>query len=146
MSTSSSELTRTVASAAGTASRKVRTDLSRTGEQLVNTVKAFGAHMDVPSEVGSQLDTTKDAIHTTIGQVKQRLDESKNTVQDKMEKVQGQGKNLTNQTWDQIPTPVAGRLTRLATVVRQRPLPTAAATMFTMVIFLLLRRLLRGGK
>lgn len=102
--------------------------------------------MDVPSEVNTQLDTTKDAIHTTIGQVKQHLDEGKNTVQDKIEKVKGQGKDLTNQSWGQVPAPVAGRLTRLATVVRQRPLPTTAATMFTMVIFLLVRRLSRSGK
>jgi transposase len=95
--------------------------------------------------VNTQLDATKNAIRTTIGQVKQHLDESKNTVQDRIEKVKGQGKNLTNQTGGHVPAPVAGRLARLATVVRQRPLPTAAATMFTLLIFLLLR-FFRSGK
>ena len=99
----------------------------------------------MPSEVKNKLDTVKDTVCATVGQVKGQLDEGKNTVQDKIEEVRGQGESLAHLAWEQVPAPMAGRLTRLARGVRQRPVP-AAATVFTVLIFLLLRRFLRGGK
>lgn len=152
MSTSSLEVISTASEAApsvppreastGRASAGIRKGLSHTREQLTDTVERLAHKVDAPSGVRDKLSAAKDMTQTKIGEVARHLHKGKETVQDNANEVTRQAKNLKNQAWAQVPPPVAGHINHLTRAVRQRP-ASAAAIVLTIVVFLLLRRLLR---
>jgi gas vesicle protein len=130
---------------AGRASVGIREGLSHAREQFTDTVETVAHKAGVPLGVKDKLSATENTVQDKVEQVTRNLHEGKEAVQDKVDEVTRQAESLTNQAWEQVPAPVAGRITHLAQAVRQRPVP-AAAMVFTVFALLLLRRFLRRTK
>jgi hypothetical protein len=92
-----------------------------------------------------KLSATKNTVQGKVEQVTRNLHAGKETVQGKADEVTRQSENLTNQAGEQVPAPVAGRVTHLAQAVRQRP-ALAAAMVLTVLVALLVRGLLHRAK
>ena len=97
----------------------------------------------VPALVEGKLHATKKAVQATAEQVKQHLHKGSKTAQDKAGEAVLQAKSTANGALAKLPTAVPGRVGQLAQGVRHRPVPAAAATLFGVLMLLVLRLVLR---
>jgi gas vesicle protein len=123
----------------GKAPTAIHQGMTHTRDQLTDTVEALANKMGLPVRVKDKVRQTKDTVQATVGEVRQHLHKSTETLQDKA----GEVKSLTNQALAKVPTPGAGRIDGLMERVRHRPLPAAAVVLGVLVV---LRRLLWRNK
>ncbi|MDQ3764092.1 MAG: DUF3618 domain-containing protein [Actinomycetota bacterium] len=122
---------------------EIRQDIAHTREQLAHTVETLAHKVQVPARVKNKVHGAKETAHAKIDQVKQRLHEGSETLQDKADEATLQATSLTNQTLAKLPPPLARRIAQLLDTARQRPVTTAAVVLG---VFVVLRRLRRRSR
>ncbi len=138
-------LSREPKTSAGNVLVRIREDLAHTRQQLADTPDVLAHKVSLPAHVKRKVRTMKGTVHATIGEVKQKLHKSSETLQDKAGEATVQARGLTNQAVAKLPTPVAGRVEQLTETVRRRPVP-AAAVVLGVLMSLALRGLLRRNR
>jgi hypothetical protein len=113
--------------------------ITHTREQLADTVEALAHKIDLPVRVKDRVQQTKDTVQTKVDEVRQHLHKGTETLQDKA----GEVRSLTNQALVKVPAPVGGRIKGLGEMVRYRPVSAAAVVLGVLMV---LRRLLRSNK
>jgi len=114
---------------------KIRHDVAHTREQLVDTVTVLAHRVRVPARVKGTVRGTKETVLAKAGQVKQRLRQGGETMQDKTGEVTRQANKLIHQARTEPPASVIGRIKQLRGTVRHRPVPAGALVLG--VVFLL---------
>ena len=130
-------------------SSQTPSDAERAAAAAAESAAAYQKYVVQPGmeSVKDKVQQTKQTVQAAAEQVKQQAQakagEVKQQAQAKAEEVKQQARSLIHQGLAKLPPPVATRVEPLMTTAKQRPLPTAAVTM---VIFLILRRLLRRSR
>ena len=126
-----------------TREHELHQDIERTREQLGDTVQARVHKVDVPARVKDKVHDTKETVQAKVDEVKRQLHNGTGTLQDKAEEATRRARSLTNQALAKLPPPVAGRIEQVMETVRQRPVPAAAVALGALV---LLRRVFRRSR
>ncbi|MDT7716300.1 MAG: hypothetical protein QOH09_2292 [Pseudonocardiales bacterium] len=130
---------------------EIRQDIERTREQLGDTVEALAHKVDVPARVKDKVHETKETVQVKAEEVKQQAQakaeevtqqvlEGTEALQAKAVEVTQRAEHVIGQGLDKLPPPVAARIEPLVAAAKQRPLPAAAVAV---AVLLVLRRLLR---
>jgi seryl-tRNA synthetase len=126
------------------AAAEIRQTIAHTREQLAGTAEVLAHKVKLPARVKDRVQETRETVQAKVKEVKQQLHKGTETLQDKADEMTLQAKSLNNQAVGKLPPPVAGRIGGLVKTARQRPVLPAAAVLGGVV--LLLRRLLRRNR
>ncbi|MBV8933610.1 MAG: DUF3618 domain-containing protein [Kutzneria sp.] len=111
---------------------ELREDIARTRERLGHTVEALAHKMNVPEQMRSRVQEAKDVVQDKTEQVISQAEHGAHAIQDK-----------ADQLVASLPEPLAQPAERLMMTIRQRPLPSAVVGLGALLV---LRRLLRRKK
>lgn len=89
---------------AGNVLVRTREDIARTREQLANAPEVLAHKLGLPAHVKKTVRTIRGTVHAKMGEVKQHLQKSSETLQDKAGEATAQG--LTNQAVAKLPAAV----------------------------------------
>ena len=91
---------------AGNVLVRTREDIARTREQLANAPEVLAHKLGLPAHVKKKVRTIQGTVHAKIGEVKQHLQKSSETLQDKAGEATTQAKGLTNRAVAKLPAAV----------------------------------------
>lgn len=121
----------------------------RAAAAAAESAAAYQKYVVRPSAapVKNKLHNTKETVQAKAEETKQQakstVDEAKQQAQAKAEQVKQQAQSLIHQGLAKVPPPVAARIEPLMATAKQRPLPAVAVAMG---ILFVLRRLLRRSR
>lgn len=123
---------------------RIERDIERTRGELGDTAQALANKADVSGRLKERAQATTDTARAEVEEVRDQAQAAAHRVTDQVREsartVADTARTVTDRTMDQLPPPARDRVARMATTVKEQPVPTA---MVVMAVVMVLRWLMR---